>query len=408
MRASKHLKRLRKWVKRANIMSLLPARRFHTLGRDIYVYAEPGAHVFFGYYDIDPISPDGALLLACRSRGIGQPLEVGYYHLDDPSKPYTVVGKTSAWNWQQGCRARWAKANSCDAIFYNALVDGEQCTLAYIVSTEQTITISPLALYAVDAEARYGLALDFARLHRFRPGYGYSSAAEVRRSDDWAPSDDGVWMVDLSAQSKELIVSFQDLAEMNGHTSNNSFRYVNHLDFVPDSDRIQLFDIVSTNADKGVVNFMTMERDGSAPRSLAKDIRPSHYRWIDRNHVMVTGLSARRRCEFNIYNEESGELVHSLSSVFTEDGHPSFVRGIGWISDTYPDKRMQQHLFYADIVRGRKVKLASFFSPAEFSGEARCDLHPRFSARTSSIVVDCIENGSRAMVRIPFDPANYI
>ena len=81
------------------------------------------------------------------------------------------------------------------------------------------------------------VTLDFARLHRLRPGYGYASYAE-RFADDPAPEKLGIWHMDLKSGKHDLIIALRQLA---GFHPDNRFKgvdhWVNHLQFNPGGTR---------------------------------------------------------------------------------------------------------------------------------------------------------------------------
>ena len=82
----------------------------------------------------------------------------------------------------------------------------------------------------------------------------------------------------------------------------------------------------------------------------------------------------------------------------TEDGHCSYLPGKRWIlNDTYPDKTRMQHVYLYHVASGRRVPLGSFLSRKEYTGEWRCDTHPRFSPDGKFVVIDSPHQGGRQM-----------
>ena len=66
-----------------------------------------------------------------------------------------------------------------------------------------------------------------------------------------------------------------------------------------------------------------------------------------------------------------------------------------WIlNDSYPagDSR-GQHLYLYDPLRSRRVELGVFASPQQYSGEWRCDLHPRSSRDGRLVTIDSVHGG---------------
>jgi len=81
----------------------------------------------------------------------------------------------------------------------------------------------------------------------------------------------------------------------------------------------------------------------------------------------------------------------------TADGHCSYLPGNEWIlNDSYPgqsERLRELHIYH--LPSGRKVPLGSFYSVPEYTGEWRCDLHPRFSPDGRSVVIDSVHEGNR-------------
>jgi hypothetical protein len=68
--------------------------------------------------------------------------------------------------------------------------------------------------------------------------------------------------------------------------------------------------------------------------------------------------------------------------------------GNRWVlCDTYPDRERRQNLYLFDTVENRRVELGGFTLPKEYSGEWRCDLHPRFSRDGRRVVIDSPHTG---------------
>ena len=64
------------------------------------------------------------------------------------------------------------------------------------------------------------------------------------------------------------------------------------------------------------------------------------------------------------------------------------------LNDTYPDKERNQNVYLYDIGTGQKRPLGAFNSPREYTGEWRCDTHPRFSPDGRKVVIDSPHGGN--------------
>jgi len=68
------------------------------------------------------------------------------------------------------------------------------------------------------------------------------------------------------------------------------------------------------------------------------------------------------------------------------------------VTDTYPDKWREQHLILVDINKKESQIVSKLYSPFKYTGQVRCDLHPRFDREGKYIVVDSTHNGHRQMI----------
>lgn len=81
--------------------------------------------------------------------------------------------------------------------------------------------------------------------------------------------------------------------------------------------------------------------------------------------------------------------------VMTKNGHCTYLPGNEWIlNDIYPDKDRNQEVYIYNVVTGKKVSLGAFYSPPEYTGEWRCDTHPRFSPDGCSVTIDSPHGGN--------------
>lgn len=100
---------------------------------------------------------------------------------------------------------------------------------------------------------------------------------------------------------------------------------------------------------------------------------------------------------YHLYHLDTGAVDVIGDKDLREDGHPTYITQDVILSDTYPDRKRCQELFTFNITLQKKTIIAKFFSPQEFTGELRCDLHPRISADGKKGCVDMIHDNRRAI-----------
>lgn len=358
-------------------------------------------HHFFGYYDKCPWDITGRYLLA---------LEVGF--MDRPPRPddVAVIGKvdlhdgdrwepiaeTTAWNWQQGTHLQWLGPGYDRYAIYNRRDGGAFSAFIVDVRTGEGRRL-PRPIYAVSRDGRQAVTLDFARVHRNRPGYGYVGIRD-RWADDPAPAADGIYHMDLDSGASRLIVSLAQVSQYRPLPSmDGAIHWFNHLQFNPSGSRfIFLHRWRQPDSSSRLTRLYTASPDGSDVTLLADEGLVSHFDWEDDRHVLAW---SRHQGEdhFHVYTDRSDTVRVLGYGVLTEDGHCSYSPGGRWLmTDTYPSrKRSERTIILYDPRSGRRYDVGSFYSMPAASGEIRCDLHPRWSRDGRQICFDSTHEGSR-------------
>ncbi len=368
------------------------------------VFSEPHKQVFFGYFDVSPISADGKTLLACRApevnatpHGTHPTLEVGYYDLQAQGGGFHSLGHTTSWNWQQGCRLQWLSDG--ERVIYNIFENGRFGARIQNVATgviERTIS-EPV--YGVSPDGTKALTLNFAHLHLMRPGYGYSQLPEQA-----ALGMDGVWLVDLLNDTKTMLVGMEKIRGIDSLPEmDEATHYLNHLDFSPDGTRICFIHLWMAPQNIRGTRMIVCNVDGSALRVVTNEGRDSHHCWKTSNEFLMFAKLKETGARYNLFDLTSRARTVIGADVLREDGHPSYISPDLILSDTYPDRKRCQELFTFNSASQEKTIIAKFFSPAQFTGELRCDLHPRASADGKLVCVDMIHEDRRAMCLLNLD-----
>ena len=79
------------------------------------------------------------------------------------------------------------------------------------------------------------------------------------------------------------------------------------------------------------------------------------------------------------------------------NGHCTYLADTNWVlNDTYPVPRGEdrvQELYLYNVESGERTELGEYASYPEYTGEWRCDLHPRSSPDGRLITVDSVHGG---------------
>lgn len=350
-------------------------------------------HHWFGYYDKCPWDATGRYLLATgsdfcdRQPNADDRITVGMVDLQDGDR-YVPLDTTAAWSWQQGTMLQWLGSAPDREVVYNTLADGQPASVVRDVHTGKTRMLS-LPVYALSADGTQAVTLDFARLHRLRPGYGYASYPE-RFAADPAPEQLGVWHVDVATGKHRQVVS---LARLAAHRPDARFagahHWVNHLQFNPGGTRFVFLHRWRVGDRPWSTRVYTAKPDGTDLRLHLDTGYASHFDWRDDRTLLLWAKHPTAGNKFLLIDVTTDELTVTADGVLTQDGHCSYSPDRKWVlNDTYPDKNRLQWLMLYNPTTNRRYDLNQFHSPPQFTGPTRCDLHPRWNRDGTQVCFD--------------------
>lgn len=369
-------------------------------------FSNAGKQVFFGYYDLSPFSNDERLLLAMHA-----PLEnlspkshseviIGYYELKKEKSTFIDFGETETWCWQQGCRLQWYPETSNQDVLYNKLVEDQYGCVIQNIKSKDIIKTFKRPVYSVSKDGNWGLSLNFSRLQRLRPGYGYNNLPD-NTDGELAPKEDGIWRINMNTGEEVLlfsvaeIVNYEPLESMRG-----AEHYFNHILFNPDGSRFMFFHIWLKEG-KRFIRLITSDLDGKAKYALINEGHVSHYTWKSSDYLLAYSTHENTGRNYHLYKDMSDEIKVIGKDVLNQDGHPSYSQdGSLLLTDTYVDKYGEQNLLIYNPGSNKLSSLGSFYSPFRYRGEFKCDLHPRWSPGGTYVCIDSACEGKRAMYLI--------
>lgn len=371
----------------------------------------PGFH-WFGYYDKLQFDPTSRYVLGMRvdfehrSPQAGDEIELGAIDLKDNDR-WRPLGRTRAWNWQQGAMLQFIPGSKSDVI-WNDRRDGRFVSVVANIHTGRTRTL-PAPVYALSPDGRSAVYPDFRRLNDCRPGYGYAGLDDPNK-DVLAPEDAGIWHLDLKSGRTRLLIPFAQAAGIPypGGFSNNAKHWFNHLLYSTDGARF-IF-LHRWRGDKEgkswTTRMFTASGEGKDLYILDPHGGTSHFIWRDPTHVLAWARHPSRGDKFYLYKDRTDQVECIGPDVMTVNGHCTYLPGGRFIlNDTYPDRQRNQNVYLYEISTGRRIELGSFQLPREYSGEWRCDTHPRYSPDGTKVVIDSPHMGNgRQMYLIDLAP----
>lgn len=355
---------------------------------------------WFGYYDKLQFNPTCQYVLGMevdfehRSPKPDDVIKIGTVDLKDGDR-WIELGESRAWCWQQGCMLQWRPGWESEIIWNDREGDKFVCHILNI-HTGKKRTL-PRPFYTISSDGRTTVAPDFGRIQDMRPGYGYAGLPDLH-ADEPAPKDSGIFRLDLETGKHDLIISLADVVKL-GKTPGDpkdAKHWFNHLLFNPDGSRFVFLHRWRGRDQRGFsTRMLTAGPDGTDIRVVDDYGQTSHFIWRDTRHILAWAWHPSHESAFYLYEDETDKVQAVGKDIMTQNGHCSYLPGNKWIlNDTYPDKERKQHVYLYNVATGKKVPLGQFYSPPEYTGEWRCDTHPRFSPDGRSVVIDSPHGGN--------------
>ncbi len=357
---------------------------------------------WFGYYDKLELDPTCRYVLGMevdfehRSPRPDDVIKVGMVDLKDNDK-WIELGESRAWCWQQGCMLQWRPGSRTEILWNDRQGDRFVCHILD-VKTREKRTI-PHPVYTVSPDGKTACGLDFRRVQDTRPGYGYCGLTDPHK-DELAPTESGIFRVDLETGESELIVSLADIAKIpyeRGDISKMK-HWFNHLLINTDGTRLEFLHRWQPPGKSGIhgTRMFTCNLDGSDLYVLDPYGKTSHFIWRDPRHILAWSWHPKLGSGFILYKDKTTDVELVGKGVMTQNGHNTYLPDPNWIlNDTYPDrKRREQHPYLYHVPSGERFWLGHFHSPPEYRGEWRVDTHPRFSPDGKRVVIDSPHGGN--------------
>lgn len=352
---------------------------------------------WFGYYDKLQFSPDNRYVLSNRVRfehrspTANDEIEVGMIDLADGDR-WIPLGKSVAWNWQQGCMLQWIPGTESSIIWNDREGDRFVSHILDVVTKEKRTIGSPI--YALCPDGKTAVSCDFTRVADCRPGYGYAGFRDPH-FDNMAPKETGITRVDLDTGKAELILSHHQLATT-GEIINPTLdakHHAYHLLVSPAGNRFILLHRWAYPKGNHLTRLITANLDGSDLRIVIPNGYASHFIWRDADHILSQAkgwLGNENWGNFLFQDKDSGVVEEVGKGVLDSGGHITYVRKNEWIlNDTYPkgkERFQTPHLYH--IASNRRINLGDYHSPSQYVGEWRVDNHPRVSRDERYVCID--------------------
>ena len=228
----------------------------------------PGFH-WFSYYDKFQFDPTDRYVLGMkvdfehRLPTGDDVITIGMIDLADGNQ-WIELGESRAWCWQQGCMLQWRPGSDCEVVWNDR--EGDQFVSRVLDVETGAIRTLPRAIGTISPDGKLAVCEDFSRIWNFRPGYGYPGIPD-RFVEEPAPTEIGVWRMDMNTGEARQLVSIADLVKIPfpGQSADDR-HYVNHLSWDPSGERFLMFNRWFGGGQP--TRVFTMAADGSALASF--------------------------------------------------------------------------------------------------------------------------------------------
>lgn len=360
-----------------------------------------GYEYFFGYYDKCPWDSSGRYLLCHRVRNAYEMAdsdrEAQLVLIDTRDGSVRPFATTHCWNVQQGCMLQWLDEKN---VIYNDFRDGAyRAVVQDVFGTAQRVL--PMPVYSVSADGSFALTLDFSRLHRLRPGYGYCNLPE-KTADEKCPDAPCVWRTEIGTGACRPLYKYTDFAALSPRPEMAGAEHkVNHLMIGPDGRRAMVLHRWFVGGRK-YTRLVTLDCQGEGLYPLLDDDFVSHCCWKDESQILTFAEKKGQGRGYFLLRDGSDECTHLWKSL-VGDGHPTYGPHGGVVTDSYPDRRRVANIYLLDETKTEPAVIARVFAPFRYDEDVRCDLHPRWSRDGSKICFDSAFEGKRGLYTVDVD-----
>ena len=380
------------------LFSFVPIKKIQT---EYNVVVREG--YFFGFHDKCPWSPDNKFLLAHKYKNdLKMPneedmVEIGYFSEKNQTE-FIPLETTRTWNWQMGSMLQWI--GNTNNIIFNDFDDTNHISKLIDINGKLLREYSkPIAAISTDGD--YALSHSFIRLRKVAPAYGYANSDNDSASEN-VPNNDGIYLLNLKNGESKLLFSISDIVNYDTEKyPKDSYHYFTHCLFSPSSKRFAFYHRWLENNNQTWTRLFTCNIDGSDIFKFDFSGVVTHLAWQNEKHLLAYGYKKSVGDHYYLLEDKTNNFKIIGEDIFTSDGHPQFAPDQeNIITDTYPDRLRRQYLIHYNFNTNKRNDLTILKSPLSYTGNVRCDLHPRWDRTGRSVAFDSSHTGKRALCTI--------
>ena len=341
---------------------------------------------FFGYY-VRPCVYNGKILSHRLNKD-----NFDYKQEIDILVDNKKISASKAWNFQQGAMSLWLD----DLHIIHNDFDGTKY-ISKIIDLETNKTrIIDFPIYSVSKDASFSLSLNFSRLAKLRPDYGYFNLPyDLLKKDE----DDGIYYVDLLNNKAFLWLSLKDIKDFKPKANMiGAIHKVNHLDIAPDDKKAIFLHRYFKDKQK-YTRLLCVDIKTKELTLLADNDMVSHMIWYD-NETLFGYLRGNNNQDGYFFVDLKGKQKQVKNKLLVDDGHPTVLNKRYIVCDAYPDYTCKSKLMLIDLVNNNVKVIGKFYAYKKYQKDKRCDLHPRFDYKDDKLTIDTVFDKRRNIYHI--------
>ncbi|MCK5704047.1 MAG: hypothetical protein KAI29_22990, partial [Cyclobacteriaceae bacterium] len=300
--------------------------KFPEIEGPIQITKDGKEHLFASYYGINSFS---------KNQRYATVLQTDLkYKIPDETEPATLglvdiktyefipVIETRSWNFQQGCMAHWLGTNPDSLIIFNDLREGKFVSVIINVFTKEEQKVIPYPVSAVSPNGKEAISINFARIRKTRPDYGYGGNGQDAKLDVQFPDDDGIFLIDLESGNAKLLVSMAQVKGLVPEVPEEGIEYFNHTLFSRDGSKI--FWLARATPKRNTTSF-TVNIDGSNVRAaFPSGWGGSHLDWLNDDQLMITAAFEAKQYGHILFTVGKKDYKRLGKGLLDYDGHGTF------------------------------------------------------------------------------------
>ena len=327
------------------------------------IYPNEKVETFFGYYDKSPLNETGEMIIChvvekiATNKKPNPEKNIKICLLNFHTKKIIKTFECYAYNWQQGARLMWINKNEFIFNDYNKEMKRYYSHIYNV--TNDTIKDLNWPIYDVFDTTAY--TLNFSRLNKYSPDYGYKNIAFSEKKNDLL--EDGIFKINIETNKIELLISIKEILHINKISKNeNAQHYVNHIMISPDGNYFIFLHRWLLNKIKHDA-LMLSNSEGTKLECLLNEGIVSHCYWKDSSNIIayLTGYNGNNYYNINIETKKMTVIDKNQLEKFG-DGHPIIYDNI-MIFDTYPNKARMKELYMYNTDNSKLIKIGEFYEP---------------------------------------------